>query len=232
MESTSTYGDPLREQMARLEVPVFRVSTKRTHDAAELFDGVPSMHDAKAAWCSAGCTQKARRPGHQEHQVRDVAAVAAGYELYNDQLMACMGRLKAMLARHFPELPGIVTIANKSTLALLEKYGGVHHRGRGPGERADATRQAACSTWRRWPPSSQPRTTTGMLMTAAEIALMRTPACPRTASATAQGRGPRPVGAMRAEGEVRAVARSSAPEQRGHPVGRGRRRLRVHGQRT
>jgi len=42
MESTGTYGDPLREQMARLEVPVFRVSTKHTHDAAELLDRVPS----------------------------------------------------------------------------------------------------------------------------------------------------------------------------------------------
>jgi len=42
MESTGTYGDPLRDQMALIEVPVFRVSTKHTHDAAELFDGVPS----------------------------------------------------------------------------------------------------------------------------------------------------------------------------------------------
>ena len=37
--------------------------------------------------------------------------------------MACLGRLEARLARHFPELPGIVGIDNKSTLALLEKYG-------------------------------------------------------------------------------------------------------------
>ena len=49
MESTGTYGDPLRDQLDMLDVPVFRVSAKHAHDAAELFDGVPSMHDAKAS---------------------------------------------------------------------------------------------------------------------------------------------------------------------------------------
>ncbi|MFO0744126.1 MAG: transposase [Myxococcota bacterium] len=179
MESTGTYGDPLREQMARLEVPVFRVSTKHTHDAAELFDGVPSMHDAKAAqvlgWLHA---QKRSQPWPiKSTEVRDVAAVAASYELYNDQLMACMGRLEAMLARHFPELPGIVTIANKSTLALLEKYGAAsciavaaqaasELMRRVGGHMLDMEKVAAVI--------AAARTTTGMLMTAAEIALMRT----------------------------------------------------------
>ena len=49
MESSGTYGDVLRQQLLEHGVPVFRVSGKRTHDAAEVYDGVPSLHDAKSA---------------------------------------------------------------------------------------------------------------------------------------------------------------------------------------
>jgi transposase len=49
MESSGTYGDVLRYQLSELGVPVFRVSGKRTHDAQEVYDGVPSLHDAKSA---------------------------------------------------------------------------------------------------------------------------------------------------------------------------------------
>jgi transposase len=126
MESTGTYGDPLRAQMARLGVPVFRVHAKHTHDAAELFDGVPSIHDAKAShligWLHV---QKRSRPWPMKSdEARDVAAAAESYELYNGQLMACLSRIEAWLARHFPELTEVVSLQNKSTLALLESFGG------------------------------------------------------------------------------------------------------------
>jgi transposase len=49
MESSGTYGDVLRHQLLEHGVPVYRVSGKRTHDAAEVYDGVPSLHDAKSA---------------------------------------------------------------------------------------------------------------------------------------------------------------------------------------
>jgi len=39
----------LRHQLEQDAFPVFMVSGKRTHDAKEIFDGVPSLHDAKAA---------------------------------------------------------------------------------------------------------------------------------------------------------------------------------------
>jgi len=48
MEPTGTYGDPLRGQLLARGVASFAVSPKRCHDAAEIFDGVPSLHDAKA----------------------------------------------------------------------------------------------------------------------------------------------------------------------------------------
>jgi hypothetical protein len=49
MESSGTYGDVLRHQLLEHGVPVYRMSGTRTDDAAEVYDGVPSLHDAKSA---------------------------------------------------------------------------------------------------------------------------------------------------------------------------------------
>ncbi len=49
MEPTGTYGDAFRVLAQDAGIPVYQVGAKRTHDAAEAWDGVPSMHDAKAA---------------------------------------------------------------------------------------------------------------------------------------------------------------------------------------
>lgn len=48
-EPTGTYGDALNYQMHLAGLALYRVSPKKTHDAAELFDGVPSQHDGKDA---------------------------------------------------------------------------------------------------------------------------------------------------------------------------------------
>ncbi len=50
MEPSGTYGDALRWLFVTHGVAVFRLSPKRVHDSAEVFDGVPSLHDAKAAY--------------------------------------------------------------------------------------------------------------------------------------------------------------------------------------
>lgn len=49
MESSGTYGDALVWQLRQAGIALYRVSPKRVHDAAEVYDGVPSLHDAKAA---------------------------------------------------------------------------------------------------------------------------------------------------------------------------------------
>ena len=49
MEPSGTYGDALLWQLRQAGIALYRVSPKRVHDAAEVFDGVPSLHDAKAA---------------------------------------------------------------------------------------------------------------------------------------------------------------------------------------
>ncbi len=42
-EPSGSYGDPLRNRFEELDIPVYRGSPKRTHDAAEVYDGVPSL---------------------------------------------------------------------------------------------------------------------------------------------------------------------------------------------
>jgi transposase len=49
MESTGVYGDTLRGQLRQAGFEIHQVSAKRVHDASEVYDGVPSLHDAKAA---------------------------------------------------------------------------------------------------------------------------------------------------------------------------------------
>ena len=49
IESTGSYGDPLRQALGDAGLVVHQVRTKLTHDYAEIFDGVPSQHDGKDA---------------------------------------------------------------------------------------------------------------------------------------------------------------------------------------
>jgi len=50
MEPRGTYGDALRRLFEGHGMAVYRISPKRVHDSAEVFDGGPSLHDAKAAY--------------------------------------------------------------------------------------------------------------------------------------------------------------------------------------
>ncbi len=50
MEPSGPYGDALRRYLSEGGLSVHQVSPKRVHDAAEVYEGVPSLHDAKAAY--------------------------------------------------------------------------------------------------------------------------------------------------------------------------------------
>ncbi len=50
MGPSGTYGDALRWQMTERGLPAWRIGPKRVPDAAEVYDRVPSLHDAKAAY--------------------------------------------------------------------------------------------------------------------------------------------------------------------------------------
>jgi len=49
MEPGGTYGDALYGDLSEWGLPIKRISPKRVHAAAEVYDGVPSLHDAKSA---------------------------------------------------------------------------------------------------------------------------------------------------------------------------------------
>lgn len=49
MESSGSDGDALRYQGRQAGCAVYQASAKRVHDAKEICDGVPSLHDPKAA---------------------------------------------------------------------------------------------------------------------------------------------------------------------------------------
>jgi transposase len=126
MESSGTYGDVLRHQLYELGVPVFRVSGKRTHDAREVYDGVPSLHDAKCAAILAKLHVdgiSAPWPAANSEK-RELRAAVDLMDLYQERYLQLVHRLESWLARHWPELPEILELTSATLLALLGRLGG------------------------------------------------------------------------------------------------------------
>jgi len=126
MEPSGTYGDVLRHQLEQDEFPVFMVSGKRTHDAKEIFDGVPSLHDAKAAAIIArlhadGLSSRLRDEGPDRRQLRAALAIM---DLHQERYLQLVHRLESWLARHWPELPTLIELTSSSLMALLARIGG------------------------------------------------------------------------------------------------------------
>jgi transposase len=129
MEPTGTYGDALRYQCHARNVRIEMMSPKHTHDIAEVLDGVPSMHDPKAAVALARLA--VLRPGRawqpDTEEKREVRALldrrwpmSKTHELYH-------GHLEAMLASCWPELGSLLDVREqRSWMALLERYPGPH----------------------------------------------------------------------------------------------------------
>jgi len=126
MEPSGTYGDVVRHQLEQSNFPVFMVSGKRTHDAKEIFDGVPSLHDAKAAAIIArlhadGLSTRLRDEGPDRRQLRAALAIM---DLYQERYLQLVHRLESWLARHWPELPTVIELTSSSLMALLARIGG------------------------------------------------------------------------------------------------------------
>lgn len=126
MESSGTYGDALRWQCLTRAFDVHRVSAKHTHDMAEVYDGVPSKHDAKdAAIVGMLCLDGRSRPWPvTSAQQRELAAAVRLLDLYDGQLRQGISRLEAIIARHWPELTGYLDLQTATLLELLAAYGG------------------------------------------------------------------------------------------------------------
>ena len=130
MESSGTYGDALRAMLLGLGVEVYRVSTHRSHRAAEVYDGVPSLHDAKSAHIVAqlhqdGLSQRWSMPSEQE---RTLSCAVAMMDLYKGERQREINRLEAMLSRHWPELLTLMELGTATQLALLSGAAQVAHQ--------------------------------------------------------------------------------------------------------
>jgi transposase len=130
IESTGTYGDPLRQALADAGLSVHQVRTKATHDYAEVFDGVPSQHDGKDATIIAELLAQGkakewnfREPTEEENEMKYIVAKIT--DSHKD-LTRLRGKLEGLLARHWPEITKILPLTSITLLKLLKQYGGPH----------------------------------------------------------------------------------------------------------
>jgi len=125
MEPSGVYGDAIRYQLGAAGFDVHRVSPKRTHDAAEVYDGVPSLHDAKAAAIVAKLhLDGASSPWLVRPEAeRDLVAQLRVIELHHKQARKGRNRIEALTARHWPELTRILDLKTATLLELLMAFG-------------------------------------------------------------------------------------------------------------
>jgi transposase len=99
MESTGTYGDAMRHQFRQAGFILYQASAKRVHDAKEIFDGVPSLHDAKAACLIAKLHKEGlTKPWHELDEAgRELNAVRREYDMHQSQYERNQNRLEAYL---------------------------------------------------------------------------------------------------------------------------------------
>jgi transposase len=126
MEPSGSYGDPLRSLLWEAGIRVYRVSPKRSHDAAEVYDGVPSWHDAK----SAAILAKLHKDGASElwpfrsEQERDLRAVVTTMERLDEQFHQNVNRLEGHMARHWPEVGAWLDFSCVTFLELILRFTG------------------------------------------------------------------------------------------------------------
>jgi transposase len=144
MESTSTYGDAMRYQFRQAGFTIHQACAKRVHDAKEIYDGVPSLHDAKAAWLIARLYKEGlTKPWHElDDKERELNAYRREYELHQSQHERNQNRLEAFLSRHWPEVLSLLALDSVTLENLLIDYGS-------PEQIATNAEQAAMDM-RRW----------------------------------------------------------------------------------
>jgi transposase len=121
MEPTGVYGDALRYHLVGRGFPVFRVDAKRVHDAAELLDGVPSLHDPKACTILAHLhAQGLSRPWRERTDLeRELRCVIDERDVFAKPFERGCGQIEAVVARHWPELSEHIDPARSWHLHLL-----------------------------------------------------------------------------------------------------------------
>ena len=125
MESSGSYGDALRWQLHERGIAVYRVSSKHVHDSAEVYDGVPSVHDAKAADLIAllHVHGRSRRWEQLDEQRRVLNAQVQRLDQLKGHQQRQRNRLEALLSRHWPELAALIDLNSVTAAALIAAVG-------------------------------------------------------------------------------------------------------------
>lgn len=125
LESTGTYGDSFRYQLGLRGIRVFRVSTKHSHDGHDMYDNVPSSHDAKSSAVIADlhCWKKSSVWEQQEESRKTLRASVRIMDLHNDTYHRYLNKLESVLARHWPEALALFDLTTASLAALITEYG-------------------------------------------------------------------------------------------------------------
>lgn len=125
MEPSGTYGDALRGQLEAAGLEVYRVHPKQVKDAREIYDGVPSNHDPKAsaiiAWLHR-VGRSARWELNGEAR-RGLKAKLQLMQIYDHAYQHVLHLLEAQLARHWPEVLGLLDLSSVGLLGLLADFG-------------------------------------------------------------------------------------------------------------
>jgi transposase len=127
MEPTGSYGDPLRWALGRVGLTMHRMQTKASHDYCEVFDGVPSNHDAKDAVMLAKLGHQGDSRPWPLEAGDELAARRRAWVSDAEDLQAILGvwtnRLEALLARHWPEAGRILNLKSATLTQALMEYG-------------------------------------------------------------------------------------------------------------
>jgi transposase len=178
MEPSGVYGDALRWQLLTDDFTVHRVSPKKSNDSREIYDGVPSSHDAKSAAIVAWLHFHGKSEPWPVKSVHERSLKAALWllEVHAKQLRQNRNRLEALTARHWPELTRILDLDTATALELLATYGGPVAVGEQSTQAAELMRRVGGSMLLSEKVDAvvaSAATTTGLPQVAEEVALVR-----------------------------------------------------------
>lgn len=125
MESTGTYGDALRYQFRRSGFEIHQMSAKRVFDAKEVYDGVPSLHDAKSVVVITRLYREGLSlPWRESNEAeRRLDALRREYDLHQSHYQRNQNRLEAYLSRHWPKVLYLLALDSVTLENLLIEYG-------------------------------------------------------------------------------------------------------------
>jgi transposase len=125
LEPSGTYGDPLRQALGDAGLAVVRVSPKAAHDYAEVFDGVPAQQDHKDAAVVAELAALGKAwpwPYVARSEWEQELAACVDWLVAPRRIaMLWLGRIEALLARHWPAVTRLLPVSSATLRRTLAR---------------------------------------------------------------------------------------------------------------